>query len=71
MKTSLVVNAILTMFILSYVVAAWTFIMKQKQEATFASSFDKAIVRGGTFFVLGASLSYIGIMYGNLSSAFI
>lgn len=71
MKTSLVVNAILTVFVLSYVFAAWTFLMKQKQEASFITSFDKAIVRGGCFFVLGSGLSFIAVAYGNFPQMFI
>ena len=71
MKTSLVVNAILTVFVLSYVVSACTFMVKQKLGASFIESFDKAIVRGAWLFALGSGLSFITVMYGNAPQLFI
>jgi hypothetical protein len=70
METSLV-NAILIMFILAYVFSALIFMAKQKQGASFIASFDKAIVRGGCFFLLGSGLSFVVMMHGNLSQVFI
>lgn len=64
MKTSYM-DAILTMFVLAYIFSAWVFMIKQKQGASFVTSFDKAIVRGGCFFVLGSGLSFALMMYGN------
>jgi len=71
MKFSLVINAILTMFVLSYVFSACTFMVKQKLGASFIDSFDKAIVKGAWFFALGSGLSFITVMYGNFPQAFI
>lgn len=70
METSLV-NAILIMFILSYVFSASIFMAKQKQGASFIASFDKAIVRGGCFFLLGSGLSFAAMMYGIFLPVFI
>lgn len=71
MKTSLLVNVILTTFVLSYIVSACTFMVKQKLGASFIESFDKAFVRGAWLFALGSGLSFITIMYGNFPQGFI
>ena len=71
MKTSLIVNAILTIFVLSYLFSAFTFMVKQRLGASFIESFDKAIVRGAWFFALGSGMSFITVMYGNVSQVFI
>jgi hypothetical protein len=71
MKTSLLVNAILIVFILTYVYSAFTFMMKQKLGDSFIASFDKAMVSGGCFFVLGSGLTCLSIMYGNFPQGFI
>jgi hypothetical protein len=71
MKTSLVVDAILTMFVLAYVFSAWIFMMKQKQGASFITSFDKAMVRGGCFFIFGSGLSLVAIVSNNFPQGFI
>jgi hypothetical protein len=70
MKTSLV-NAVLAMFVMAYFYAAWIFMMQQKHCIPFIASFDKSIVRGGCFFVLGSGLSFITIVYGNFQQVFI
>lgn len=71
MKTSLVIDAILTIFVLSYVFSAWTFMVKQKLGASFTESFDRAIVRGAWFFAFGSGLSFVTVMYGNIPQVFI
>lgn len=71
MKTSLLVNVILTMFVLSYVFSAWTFMAKQKLGASFITSFDKAIVRGAWFFALGSGLSFITVVYSTVPQVLI
>ena len=70
MKTSLI-DVVLIVFILSYVFSALIFMVKQKNGASFIVSFDKAIVRGGCFFVFGSGLSLVAIMYGNFTPGFI
>ena len=70
METSLI-NASLTMFVLAYIFSACIFMVKQKQGDSFITSFDKAIVRGGCFFVFGSGLSFVVMMSGNLPQVFI
>ena len=60
------IDVILTTFVLAYVFSAWIFMMRQKQGDTFITSFDKAVVRGGCFFILGSGLSFVLMVYGNL-----
>jgi hypothetical protein len=71
MKNSLIVNTILIMFVLANVYSALVFTTKQKLGASFIESFDKAIVKGAWFFVLGSGLSFITVMYGNVPQVFI
>ena len=71
MNTSLVLNAILTVFVLANIFAGWTFMSKQKQGYSFITSFDKASVGGGCFFALGSGIYFIVDLSGNLSQAFI
>lgn len=70
MKTSLVVNVILTVFVLSYIFSACTFMVKQKLGASFIESFDKAILKGAWLFALGSGLSFITVIYGNFPQVF-
>ena len=65
------INAVLTVFILAYVYSAVVFMSKQKRGADFTASFDKAIVRGGCFFLIGSGLSFVVMMSGNFSPGFI
>ncbi len=71
MNSSLVVDAVLSVFVLSYVFSGLTFVAKQKQGASFITSFDQAIARGSWFFALGSGLSFVTLMYGNLPQLFI
>jgi len=71
MKTSLIVNAILTVLVLTYFYSAWTFMVKQKLGESFITSFDNAIVRGAWFFALGSGMSFITVMYGIVPQGFV
>jgi len=62
-------NSILTILILAYCFSAFIFLLKQKQGASFASSFDKAIAMGGIVFISGSGL--VSTWNGNLVFAFI
>lgn len=70
MNTSLV-HAILTMFVMAYVYAAWIFLLQQRRGESFIASCDKAMVRGGLFFAAGSVLSFIAVTYGNFAPVFI
>ena len=71
MKTSLLINVILTVFVLSYIFSALTFMAKQKLGTSFIDSFDNAIVRGAWFFALGSGMSFITVMFGDFTPMYI
>ena len=67
MKTTLIINTVLSIFVLAYIFSAMTFLIKQKQGTSFTASFDQAIARGGYFFIAGSSLAFVAIMVSNLT----
>ena len=56
---SISVETFMIVLILAYVFMSGVFIVSQKQGHTFVASFDKAIVWGGGFFVIGSCLNTV------------
>ena len=55
----LLATLFIIVLILSYAFMAVVVIVSQKQGHTFVASFDKAIVWGGGFFVIGSCLNTV------------
>ena len=64
-------EVILVIYIFAYIFAGSVFMLKQKQGASFIISCDKALIRGGCFFVFSSGLSLVVKLYGGLLQVFI
>jgi hypothetical protein len=53
------VETFMFVLILAYVLMCGIFILRQRQGHTFIASFDKAIVWGGGFFIIGSCLNTV------------
>ncbi|MDX8399603.1 MAG: hypothetical protein R8K20_05080 [Gallionellaceae bacterium] len=71
MNNSMILDVILTAFVLTYVLTGLAFMVKQKLGVSFVSSFDQAVIKGAWFFAFGSGLSFITVIYGNAPQGFI
>lgn len=63
--STLIIHAVLFLFVVSYFIAGWSFSHEQKLGHGFVVSFDKSFARGAISFILGAGLAVtIGVIGG-------